>query len=219
MITFPCSQDTFRQTSCSLLSINRDSFIRCHSTKILKRLIHLLFDNLINSHLVSRCIYRIYFYTFCISFFNKLICSSTKLCCHLWTKVTFYKSRRILRNSICIICHILFSRCFCRIFFVLCCLIFRFSIQRLSIYDVFNSAFIILLTELSLDSRFNLAAELSSYLLLIYLIHPFINSIIMRMFLRLFSYHKRIILLAIAVSITLHDISHIKSRLMCNPVI
>ena len=189
--------------------------IWCHTTKVIKWLIHLLFYNLINGH----CNSRLYFNTFCISLFNKLICSSTKLCCHIWTKFTFYKSRRILRNIICILCHILFSRCICRIFFCLCCLIFRFSIQRLSIYDVFNSAFIILLAKLSFHAGFNLTAELISNLLLIHCVHFIINFIIMFMFLRTFCNYKLVIILTITISIALHNVGHIESCLMCNPVI
>ena len=42
MVTFPGTDDTFCKACCSLLSINWNSFIRCHSTKIVKRLIHLI---------------------------------------------------------------------------------------------------------------------------------------------------------------------------------
>ena len=41
----------------------------------------------------------------------------------------------------------------------------------------------------------------------------------MLMLLRILGYHKRIVLLTITVGIALHDISHIKCSLMCDPVI
>ena len=76
-----------------------------------------------------------------------------------------------------------------------------------------------LLIDSIFDSSCNFITELLSDLVLIYFIHFIIDFIIMLMLLRFLGYHKRIVLLTITVGIALHDISHIKCSLMCDPVI
>ena len=132
MVTFPGAKNTLCQTSCSLRSVLLSCFFRSHSTKVIKMLIHLLFYNLINRH----CNTRLYFNTFCISLFNKLICTRTNLSRSLCTKVFFYKSRCIFCNRIGIFFHVLRRIIFCicfnliGIFFhiCLCCCISFFFI-------------------------------------------------------------------------------------------